>query len=209
MNTSVALDDINSISQILALGLAGAFFLYRMVSGYFVVDLSLTLSSIREPHLEHGKDHLVIVAHVKRGERGSLRLHDAKARVTFPNGEERIESFLGIDRVSFRTGPTSQDEQAVFGKNTVELLSGDDEEKAPPGEARKVLNFSRQSTKAPLLKLTPGDTTQFACLLTVPANFACCVEVRLLSKKHWNRKFAQWSASTVSLPLNGRSALPP
>ena len=71
MNTSLALDDINSIAQILALGLAGAFFFYRMVSGYFVVDLSLTLSAIREPHYEQGDDHLVVVAHIKRGERGA------------------------------------------------------------------------------------------------------------------------------------------
>ena len=155
MNTSVALNDINSIAQILALGLAGAFFLYRMVSGYFVVDLSLTLSLIREPHHEHSKDHLVVVARVKRGERGSLRLHDAKARITFPNGRSE-SNFLGIDRVSFRTGPTSQDEQAVFGKNTVELLSGDDEEKAPPGEVRAKSSTSPgKAPKHPFLSSLP------------------------------------------------------
>lgn len=208
MVNPLVLDDVNSIAQIFALVSAGVFFLYRMVSGYFVVDLSLTLSTVRRPHDEHGKDHLIVVAHIKRGERGSLLLHDAKVRITYPNGGERIESLLGIYRVSFRTTPVaSQDEQMVSPTgNAPRLISGDKGEKVP---TRKSLNFSRRSTKAPLLRLTPGDATEFACLLTVPASLACCVEVRLLGKKHGSRRVAQWSASAVSLPLHREPVPPP
>jgi hypothetical protein len=168
-------EDAKAIAETIALISAAGFFVYKIIEGYFYVDLSLSVSSTRS-HSTDGADLLVITAKLKKGSRGSIRLHDMQARLTY--GEQvQCRTFVGFHRQSYTTAPVGCTD-------------------------RKVVNWDKLSESRPLLRLPPNEETEFSCYAEVPKRAVCIVEVAVLGGREnpWSG-LGQWKASHVSTPL--------
>jgi len=169
-------------AEMIAYGSGGAFLIYKVLSGYFITDLSVKVSCERLPQTPRGAvgestigqgDEVLLAATaiLKKGDKGTIRIHDAKVRISDDAGKVLDEQrMIGIDRLSFTTN-----------------------------DDRMEIDFDRLS-KTPWLSLPPGDETQFVGLCRVPSGQPCLVEFVILGRKLWGGKTAQWRASTVSFP---------
>jgi hypothetical protein len=166
------LDHSKDIAETIALACGAIFFGYKAITGYFRVNLSLSLQCSRERH-SSTEDWLVVTATLEKGPNGSLTLHDAQAKVTFA-GTAQFVTFAAIERSSY------QDSDVPLG--------------------RKVICWPRVSASSPQLKLIPGEKTQLASYLKVPSAEVCLIEVAVLGQQTNKNPFGQWKASCVSLP---------
>jgi hypothetical protein len=153
---------------------AAGFFLYKAFSGYLISNLTLSLTCQREHSKQQGTDFLVVMATIKKGDRGAVSLHDSRAAVSY--GEpirEYSKELSGTNRLSFASK-----------RDGIRRLS------------------DKSSKKTPLLNLPPGEETQFSTYFEVPVGVPCTVVVTLLGG--WSahgRTAYQWRASQVSLPV--------
>lgn len=158
-------------AQIIAYGSGGLFLIYKVVSGYFICDLSLKVSCERFSNGE--KDQLAVTAAIKKGENGAVQVHDARIRVTDQSGAfVDARPMIGTERLSFNTD----------------------------GHGRMMIEFDRTSSESPFLNLPPGDETQLCGLCTISPALPYIIEVVILGRKVWVGKTAQWRASAVSFP---------
>lgn len=153
---------------------AGGFFLYKLLTGYLMTNLSVKMSSSRQCANSNEKDHLIVTVKLSKGERGSLNLHDAQVRVKW-NGTVEAKPLIGADRRSLRT--------EVVGKSE-----------------RKVVNWEGRSVKQPFLRLTAGESCEFVTHFLVPCAQICEIELAVLGMKQSGFRVGQWRASTISLP---------
>jgi hypothetical protein len=167
-------ETLKNLAEALALAAGGVFFIYRFVLGYFFVNLSLSLDSDRWRISRTGLDQVCVKCKLSKGDRGSLVLHDARVRVSWKSGF-KIVPLSEVDRRSYRTERLGKEE-------------------------RKVVNFDRGSEKSPLLSLTPGEATEFACCVEVPQDVVCLIELVVLGKTKASPWVSQWRASTVLEP---------
>lgn len=156
---------------------AGIFFLYKMLAGYFMTNLSVTLTTARQ-HLTSERDHLAVSVELAKGDRGTVRLHDCQVRISWKGDPPIIKPLIGTDRRS---------------KNT---------ERFAEKLKRNVVNWDKRSVTQPFLHLTAGESSQFATYAEVPANAICEVEVAILAMRRTGVRVGQWRASAISLPLN-------
>lgn len=164
---------LKDIFQIGALASAACFFVYKAVTGYLRVNLSLSIECRRQRHQNTDDDNLVVCVRLKKGGNGSLALHDAKAQV-FYGSVKHIASFPGIRR-SART-------------NT------------DPKRQRQHIDLPSEDANSPFLKLVAGEETELATALKVPRSAVCEIEVAILGRQVHGFPFGQWKASCVSLP---------
>jgi hypothetical protein len=167
-------EDVKAIAETIALISAAGFFIYKIYDGYFFVDLSLSISSKRS-HSTDEADLLVITVKLKKGSRGSIRLHDVQAKLSY---DEQVQSraFVGFHRQSYKTDPVGHTD-------------------------RKTVNWDKLSVSTPLLRLPPDEKTEFSCYAEVPKRAVCIVEVAVLGRERSWRGLGQWKASHVSAPL--------
>ena len=156
-------------AEFVAYSSAGAFLIYKVLSGYFITDLSMKISCERFTRAP-GTDYVAVTAILKKGDKGTIRIHDARVRITSDGKVVDEQEMKGVDRLSFTTDP----------------------------DDRKRINFDRLAKKK-WLSLPPGDETQFAGLCSAPQEVPCLVEVVILGRKLWGGKVAQWRGSAVSL----------
>lgn len=154
-------------------GVVGAliYFGYRFFIGYFTVNVSVTLDLARASSANADIAYVAVTVKLRKGEHGSMVLHDLSGRVSFPSGVV-VVPFSGFFRVSYETD-------------------------GPRGRAC----IDRPSASEPLLRLPPGEEAMYSAYAEVPAGAPCLVEVVVLGKIRGGRKFGQWRASAVSLPL--------
>lgn len=180
----------------------GGYFLYRTVRGSFTSNLSLSINCSRKTIPETGFDFLAVTAELAKGDRYSVELHDAKVRVSWPGSEPPkpvTKPLVGVHRRSLRREQIKMD--------------GGKERLTQPAS----IIFHKASRDAPVLVLTPGEKMSFSqCFDGIPSATACTVEVVVLGKRWYNRRYRllrwladwspesklhpQWSASTISLP---------
>jgi hypothetical protein len=158
-------------AEFIAYGSAGVFLIYKILSGYFITDLSLKIGC--ERLIAQDTDDLSVTAYLRKGEKGTIRIHDARARLSDVSGNVLGEkAMIGVNRLSYKT-------DASAGMN---------------------VTFDRNA-RTPWLSLPPGDDTQFAVHFRVPSPaMACVVEVVILGRKLWGGRVAQWRASAISFP---------
>ena len=152
---------------------AGWYFLLRWLRGYHITNLAVAVACKRFQSTEAGSDWLSIRVTLKKLDRGSLRLHDAQARVSHRNGREEV-SFWGLERFQDRLDHTAK---------------------------RRVVVWDQIADDKPRLNLTPGEETQLAHFVRVPSGEACRVDVVVLGGQHGQQLRGQWKASDVSLPI--------
>lgn len=174
--------------EIAAYCAAFVFFSYRVLSGYFLTDVSIGLDCERKraPGTED-KDYLGISVTLKKGERGGISLHDASVRITSCKANQTFGPLplVAIARLN-RTAP-AQD---------------------PVGDAgilRAQIDWTKIPSNAPRLNMPPGDETRLAAFVEVDAGVPYMVEVVVLARTLLLRKlhmrFSQWRAARVSLPV--------
>jgi hypothetical protein len=183
-----------ALAEIVALVCTGGFFFCKFCLGYFFANLSLGISIERKHSNQPGRDYLSVTAKLEKGDRGSIQIHDAQARVLHLPGSFAQEldpvALQGFERLSNK--PETE---------------GDFE--------RRTINGSKRRETSPFLRLTPGENAEFSCLFEVPRNEACIVEVAILGNEQWwvsqikkwrslGRKsgMGQWRSSSVSLPIS-------
>jgi hypothetical protein len=159
-------------AETIAYGSGGVFLIYKMLSGYFITDVALR-PSCRRKCTTTGFDYLSVTAILKKGERGTIVLHDAQVRITDAATGSVLDqqAMMGIDRLSFTTDRAG----------------------------RSRINFGSQS-KTSCLNLPPGDETQFTALCKVPSEVTCILEIVVLGRTMFGRHNGQWRASDVSFP---------
>ncbi len=91
---------VKNYAQVGAWLAGGLFFLVKLLTGYFAVDLSVTLLPTRRASGTDGTDHLVAEVTLKKGDRGSFSLLDAMVIVT--QGQTRQNSSLRFQRFRFK-----------------------------------------------------------------------------------------------------------
>ena len=162
---------------------AGGFFLYKIVTGYLMTNLSVEISCRRERSQKNEKDNLVVTANLSKGERGSVNLHDAQVKVSWDGGSV-TKPLIGADRRSLKA--------EVVGKSK-----------------RNVVNWEERSAKSPFLRLTAGESCQFAAHFEVPSAQICEIELAVLGMKQAGFRVGQWRASTISLPTKPDNGIIP
>jgi hypothetical protein len=172
---SVDPEDMKTFVEIVAIVGAGLYFLYRAATGFFLINLSLRVECTRLPQ-DDSTDYLVCRIHLKKGERGTLQIHDAQIRIG--NSE-----------------PVSLDE--------MQRLSWVEESIDPSrGHAKRMkIQWGDRSVEEPFLNMTPGEEAEFARYSSVPRSEMCLVQVVLLGKLTAYPRVAQWRATCVSTPL--------
>jgi hypothetical protein len=153
---------------------AGGFFLYKLLTGYLMTNLSVSLSCSRQCAKRNGKDHLIVRVNLSKGERGSVNLHDAQVKVKW-NSDAEAKPLIGTDRRSLKT--------ELVGKSE-----------------RRVVDWTKQSASQPFLRLTAGESCQFATYFEVPCFQICEIELAVLGMKQSGFRVGQWRASSISLP---------
>ncbi len=174
----VSLDPANlyEVVQTLALAIAAVVFILRWSSGFFYVNLSLSLSTDRSKAGE-ASDYLIVTAFIAKENYAAIELHDAKARVSWHN----------------QSGPNSVVKELVgIYRLITERLNG----------VVKVTEWKKSRT-APLLQFPPHDRCHFACYFEVPSNAVCTVEVVVIGLKRNAilRRRPQWRVSSISIPV--------
>ena len=170
----MTLGDFKDITEGVAWLSAGAFFVYRAFTGYFIANMSVVLKCERQRILGTEADRLRIELVLAKGPSGTVSIHDAQARLSWQGAkeEERYVRFPAANRLSFDT------------------LDG-----------RKIIDWKTLSKTNPFTNLSPGESTQFVCHYTVPSESTCSVEVAVIGKVVWSNYISQWRASDVSFPL--------
>jgi hypothetical protein len=165
-------------AQLIALALAGLFFILKFAQGWLMVNLTLTATTERQgvlDDLEH--DDVALSVTLIKGGNGSVRIQDTSVRVTSDNllvGEAKL---VGTSRLKTSSEPPYR------------LLTP---WKPLEPESRGVY------------RLPPGEGTMWSAHLTVPSRLACVVQVAILGRQ-WPTPFpAQWRCSVVSLPVDGK-----
>jgi len=141
MNPQETSEILKNYAQVGAWAAAGLYFAVKALQGFFVIDVSLSASLERTASSEVGIDYLSVAVDLKRGSRGTLRMHDAVVFVT--QGQTVQELKLGIGRYS----------STMVGKRrflNVATLS----ESAPtlnlsPGEAARFSTWCSVASKEP------------------------------------------------------------
>jgi len=176
-------DDFKSVVEGFAVLAAAGYFFQRLLSGYFVVNLSVAVAVERMK--EDERDLLAVTATLEKGDRGTLSLHDVVIRVVSEGGTPIVQQ-VDVQRFAFTR-------QRVNG-TTLD---------------RCVAELTATSMSTPLLNLTPGECMTVSGYVDVPSGKTCLVEVVVLGERTGSGNVAQWRSSTVSLPRDSSAARVP
>ena len=183
------IDYLKTLFEMAALVAALLFFIYKVIAGYLITGMALTISCKRA-HGSPGHDHLAVVATLKKGKTGTLRLHDARARIisfgTAPHIPPRtqIKEMIGVERLAFvKDKPKWPWIKTIWSWNI-----------------RRKIDWAVSKSNQ-FLNLAPGDQAQFACVCDVPSSEPATVEVVVLAWRWFSVKKSQWRSSTISLPI--------
>jgi hypothetical protein len=160
------------LAEIIALAAAAVFFLYKAVSGYLMVNMTVELTSKRNKK-DETEDYVVAKAMFKKGAVGSLDIHDAW--IVLKNGKKQIQTDID-DIIRFS-----------YNKNSIK-------------EGYKIIKWGTQSTKSPFLRLSSNESMTVEKMFLVPSEAACEIQLVVLGTRTNSRRFGQWRSSCVSLP---------
>ncbi|GMR20959.1 MAG: hypothetical protein BMS9Abin36_1557 [Gammaproteobacteria bacterium] len=155
---------------------AALFFGFKLLSGFFIHNLSVSLKYERSAVKNTDNDILIVTAELEKGDISAITLHDIQARISYNQHSVSIP-FQGIHRCSYTTQNIGS-------------------------ACRKVAKIERQSQSSPLLNLSLGEKASFSCSLEVPAKEIVTVELVVLGKRAYIGTWVgQWRSSVIATPL--------
>ena len=173
-------DDFRNLAETAAVAGAAIFFLGKALAGFFVVNMSVSVSCERGA-LSEDEDWLAVTLEIEKGDRRSVAIHDLSVRATPHDGEPR-QLRVGADFDQLASLPEAVDASRIADRTQ-----------------RRVVWGSR-STTSRQLNITPGDKCTVGAMGRVPRAQAVLVETAVLGKPRWSWRWAQWRASAVALP---------
>ena len=169
------LSNVKTFFEIAAYLAAAFFFLYKVVSGYLITNMSVRIGCNRQS-LEGTSDLLAVTLTLLKGNLGSVRIHDVVVRSNVCRIPEMTDFRKQLWRLGYKT-------------NTQEA-----------GHPLKILLDTR-SISSPFINLGPGEETQFASYSMVPKTEVCHIDAVLVGRRIYGRAVCQWRISTVSFPV--------
>jgi hypothetical protein len=139
--------------------------------------MSIRLSCLRQPTSDAAFDDLVLSATLIKGDRGTVAIHDASARLFDDVGTPVATVALhSAARQSYKS----------------ERLGAVD---------RKCINWDSRSIKSPFLNLSPGEEMTLASSHRISSAAVCRVDAIVLGRRTTSWYLAQWRACAIALPL--------
>lgn len=158
---------------------AALFFGLKLLSGFFIHNLSVSLKCERSAVNDSDNDILIVTAVLAKGDISAITLHDIQARISYRQHSKSIP-FHGFLRCSYIT----------------EKLGS---------SSRKVARIEQLSKSSPFLNLGPGEEASFSCSIVVPAKETVIVELAVLGKRAYiGTGVGQWRSSVIALPIAKR-----
>jgi hypothetical protein len=176
----ISLDVVKKLAEIGAYLGALGFFIYKARAGYNIVNVAISVHVDRRGR-NKDSDDLAIAITVRKGGHGSLKVHDARVRITWPSGEVELP-LIGIERLSFATDSD--------------------------GAQRHRVTMNRVSKSNPYLHITPDEEATFSCATTIPRSAVCVVEAAVLGSSVFWHSVGQWRSSVIALPSISADANP-
>jgi hypothetical protein len=195
-------DIIKDVVEVLAYISALIFFVFRVSSGYFVVDMAISVDCERKrkPGAE-SKDYLGISVALKKGERASVQLHDAQVRISSCISDQVLGPF-SLTTV-WRTNRTDLEPDIEASRNLCPELKPKQNKR--PTTHRAQIDWTCIPQDTPRINLPPGDESKLAACVEVDQDIPYMIEVVVLARTIWakrrNGRFGQWRGSKVSLPI--------
>jgi hypothetical protein len=168
-------DDLYTATKIIAVVAAAIFFFYKALTGYLVTNMSIELSLSRR-RADDNYDYLAVVVTLTKGDRGTVRIQDAKARITEGATPLPPIPLVGVNRLTHVQQELPKDWSMASSKNPFLNLS--------PGEKAQFVTYGRISRAEVCV-------VEVAILGKLLWNFS---------------RFGQWRASAVSLPLKSEDS---
>ena len=166
------LEVTKNIAEILGFLGGFIFFVYKVITGYLIVNVGITAKGKRSKSTET-TDYLSVAVTIKKGAHASLILHDARALFSWEGGNNEVE-LIGIHRLSFKTV-----------KKEI---------------TKKTAVFNKLSKSVPFLRLTTDEEATFSGMTEVPKGKPCTIQVVVLGMRHGGSKVGQWRTSLIVLP---------
>jgi hypothetical protein len=91
---------VKNYAQVAAWAAGAGYFGLKFIQGYKVIDLSVSVSLTRQHTIAPDEDFLVASVELKRGDRGSFRIHEATLFIRQEEKTQRVG--LPFQRFSFR-----------------------------------------------------------------------------------------------------------
>lgn len=163
--------DITTILTIIASVSAAVFFIWKIIAGWLVVNVEISIEIDRQAQTEK-EDLLAFKIIFKKGNTDTLQIKDIQARVSYQqNGEQKqqVEMFPEINKLSIND--------------------------------KKIMNWKTLDAKGRKISLSPGESFHVGRFVWIPTATPVIVEAILHgTRKFWKRGF-QWHASIASLPV--------
>jgi len=177
----VTLDDIKTTAEIIALVAAAVFFVYKLVDGWGLVNLSIELKADRKVGAE--SDAIAVVLKLDKGDRGSIELQTVELKCKAGDNPPDIVRILLHYPLKLRTSTGLRDEETRVDWDAID-------------------------NDRPPIHLPPGESTQYSHIFRVPGGTPCSVEAIVVGKRPVSTRRGQWRASVAVLSLtvtpNGR-----
>src|SRR5688572_16732601 len=94
-------ENAKHFAEIIALAAAAFYFAHRAYLGYFLVNLTVSITASRIKGEDPKSEVLAVAVNLLKGDRGKLQLHDAQVRVSWLEGIPICTSLLGVPRLSY------------------------------------------------------------------------------------------------------------
>lgn len=169
---------LESFFKVVAFGGATCFFLYKLMAGWFIINMIMGIRTERTLAEGTASDHLALTVTLDKGSTDSLHIQDMKVRIAELDKDAAAPVFRDVPISGFKR-------LAESGEGGTILWS--DAKKAPT-----------------TIAISPGEKAEFATYIQVPHGKAVLVEAVVLGdrflSRDWNGYCNQWRASAVSLP---------
>jgi hypothetical protein len=168
----VTLNDIKTVVEIIAFVAAAAFFIYKLVDGWGLVNLSIELTANRKAGAE--SDVVAVLLKLIKGDSGSLKLQTVELMCKPTDGPAEVARILLNYPLKLRTSTRLEDEETRVHWDTFD-------------------------EKRPLIHLPPGESAQYSHMFTIPHGTPCSVEAIVIGKRPISTRRGQWRASVAVL----------
>ena len=169
--------------QFAALILAGLFFIYKLLTGWLMANLSLSGNLERTTNGDRS-DRVVVAITLTKGSLGSVWIHSTAVCASWPAGS--------------KSG-------ALEGTWSGELKGAWRLEISKSSGVHTVNQPWQQARKRPHYRLPPNESTVWSCVIDdVPTGATCLIEAVVIGVQSPNRwQPGQWRCSLISVPMKG------
>ncbi|MBD2720567.1 tripartite tricarboxylate transporter TctB family protein [Hymenobacter armeniacus] len=192
-----AAETIASYLQAFALVAAGVYFVYRMYTGWFILNLSLELDLKRHPLTEQ-HDLLTVTIRMEKGSVDTLWLTRVDCNVIVLNGEYTVGRTPTPEPEVATMNPRVEELIQTVGKKKSSVLQPHLRyEQAPPATEDEQVNPEDFA-----LNIAPGEKYSYAKAFLVPVGWVCQIEAVVAGKRPLlgGKRQAQWRAVAISEP---------